>query len=167
MKTGHLKQIVMMALTRESITGYQLMSHIKNKTGWKPSPGSIYPLLENLAKEKLITFKSEGKRKIYSITKKGRQLFSEIIVQREELIQKMIQVAKTYGTLLSCDNSLLMEEVQKQLKQGKVPFEPIIQESSRTKSIIARISRQGKLEKNAEKINRILAKANAELEKIR
>jgi DNA-binding PadR family transcriptional regulator len=54
--------------------GYQIISEIAERSGgaWKPSAGSVYPTLQLLADEGLITAEEEGGRKTYTLTEMGR-----------------------------------------------------------------------------------------------
>ena len=75
MMSGYLRLIVMKTLANRRLSGYDLIKEIESNTGtWKPSFGSIYPLLEKLLKEKLVDFKVEGRKKAYFLTKSQRVL---------------------------------------------------------------------------------------------
>ena len=54
--------------------GYQIIQAIEARTNgsWKPSPGSIYPTLQLLADEGLVSSEQVGERKVYSLTEAGR-----------------------------------------------------------------------------------------------
>lgn len=54
--------------------GYQIISEIEQRSNgaWKPSAGSVYPTLQMLADEGLITAEESGGRKTYSLTESGR-----------------------------------------------------------------------------------------------
>lgn len=56
--------------------GYQIISEIADRSGgaWKPSPGSVYPTLQLLADEGLVSSAEEGGRKTYSLTDEGREV---------------------------------------------------------------------------------------------
>jgi DNA-binding PadR family transcriptional regulator len=69
---GHLHSIVLHALAERPRSGYQLMKHIQERTGIKPSTGSIYPLLDALRQKGLLTVKDVGRKRVYSITHSGR-----------------------------------------------------------------------------------------------
>src|SRR5690606_19099108 len=53
--------------------GYQIITEIADRSGgaWKPSAGSVYPTLQQLADEGLITAEELGGRKTYSLTESG------------------------------------------------------------------------------------------------
>ena len=45
-----LKFMILKTLGEEPCSGYQLVKKINESTGWKPSYGSMYPLLEGMSK---------------------------------------------------------------------------------------------------------------------
>jgi DNA-binding PadR family transcriptional regulator len=59
--------------------GYALIKTIAEKTSgaWRPSPGSIYPTLQQLVDEDLIAPLSEGRRTEFTLTDAGRAYVSE------------------------------------------------------------------------------------------
>jgi DNA-binding PadR family transcriptional regulator len=66
---------VLLLLTERPMHGYEMIQEIAERSGglWKPSPGSVYPTLQLLADEGLITTDQEntsGKR-LYSLTETG------------------------------------------------------------------------------------------------
>ncbi|MCU1415859.1 MAG: PadR family transcriptional regulator [Schumannella sp.] len=74
MGRGDIRTAILVALAEEPMHGYQIIQAIDARTGgaWKPSPGSIYPTLQLLADEGLVTAAQEGERKVYSLTDTGR-----------------------------------------------------------------------------------------------
>ncbi len=55
--------------------GYQLMGAIADRTGghWHPSAGSIYPNLQQLEDEGLISGRETDGRRVYALTDAGRE----------------------------------------------------------------------------------------------
>ena len=54
--------------------GYQMITELTDRSGgvWRPSPGSVYPTLQALEDQGLVTAaKSEGRR-VFSLTDEGR-----------------------------------------------------------------------------------------------
>lgn len=87
---GYLKIIVLKLLYQKDLTGYGLINDIKNKTGfWKPSPGSIYPLMNELSKKGLVKVKQVKNQKVYSITLKGKKVFDRLKSEREKVIENI------------------------------------------------------------------------------
>ena len=74
-----LRHYVLELLNEKPMKGSEIMSAIAEKTmdRWKPSPGSIYPLLRNLESLDLVVRNENGS---YSITEAGKQ---EISYRRE------------------------------------------------------------------------------------
>ena len=77
-RKGLLKLFIMKMLARESMHGYAIMNRIEELSGWKPSPGSLYPALSNLHINKFITVKVVNMRKVFSITPKGREYIKHL-----------------------------------------------------------------------------------------
>jgi DNA-binding PadR family transcriptional regulator len=85
---AHIKLHVLEKLSREDLSGYDLMKCI-GEFGEKPSPGYMYPLLKDLEKKGFISVKRERRRKVYSLTAKGRRLLEELKRNREEMLKRM------------------------------------------------------------------------------
>jgi DNA-binding PadR family transcriptional regulator len=64
--------------------GYQIIQEIAQRTNgiWRPSAGSVYPALQQLEDEGLISPEGEGRRRMYTLTAEGRA-YAE--AHREEL----------------------------------------------------------------------------------
>jgi DNA-binding PadR family transcriptional regulator len=54
--------------------GYQIIQEIGERTSgvWRPSAGSVYPALQQLEDEGLISPEGEGRRRLYALTEEGR-----------------------------------------------------------------------------------------------
>ncbi|MYZ40356.1 MULTISPECIES: PadR family transcriptional regulator, partial [unclassified Streptomyces] len=54
--------------------GYEMIQEIGERSGgaWRPSPGSVYPTLQLLEDEGLIISRSEGGKKLFTLTETGR-----------------------------------------------------------------------------------------------
>lgn len=55
--------------------GYQLMQAIADRSGgrWTPSPGAVYPAINQLEDEGLVTVTASSGRKVVALTDAGRQ----------------------------------------------------------------------------------------------
>ena len=71
---GEVRTAVLALLAEQSMHGYQIIHEIEERSGgsWKPSAGSVYPTLQLLADEGLISAEESNGRKIYSLTDEGR-----------------------------------------------------------------------------------------------
>jgi DNA-binding PadR family transcriptional regulator len=75
MGRGDVRAAILTLLAEEPKHGYQLIREIEERTGgkWKPSAGSVYPTLQLLADEGLVTTEISQDRKVYSLTEAGRE----------------------------------------------------------------------------------------------
>lgn len=73
-KKGWMRPLVLRMLETEPLNGIELINKISERSHgwWKPSPGSIYPLLQSLTEEKLIKKRNDGK---YELTEKYKKEF--------------------------------------------------------------------------------------------
>ena len=88
---SHIKLMVLKQLSNEKLSGYDLMKII-GEMGKKPSPGYIYPLLEDLEKKDFISVKKESRKKVYSITQKGKKLLESLETNKEEMLKSMMRI---------------------------------------------------------------------------
>lgn len=75
MARGDVRAAVLGLLAEEPMHGYQIIREIEERSGgtWKPSAGSVYPTLQLLADEGLISAEEQNGRKTYSLTEAGRE----------------------------------------------------------------------------------------------
>ncbi|MCU1526603.1 MAG: hypothetical protein JWP75_366 [Frondihabitans sp.] len=75
-----IRAAILTELGDEPMHGYQIIRAIDTRSGgaWKPSPGSVYPTLQLLADEELVTAAQVGERKVYSLTEAGRLAAAEL-----------------------------------------------------------------------------------------
>ncbi|MDG7038650.1 MAG: PadR family transcriptional regulator [Nitrososphaerota archaeon] len=81
---GLLEAYLLSLCSRYPISGTEALRNIERLTEgeWKPSPGSIYPLIKRLKRRGLI-MELEGGQKTYIITDDGRLQQMEIVKQLE------------------------------------------------------------------------------------
>lgn len=86
---GFLRYYVLRLLNEKAMSGSEIMNEIEKRTDgrWKPSPGSIYPLLawlqdKGYAKE---VPEQEAGIKRYTLTDQGKAFLQEHINRKEEL----------------------------------------------------------------------------------
>jgi DNA-binding PadR family transcriptional regulator len=86
---GYLKYSVLRLLSEKSLSGSELMSEIEKETEghWKPSPGSIYPLLAWLQDKGYtkIASNQEPGMKRYTLTDEGKAFLEEHIRRRKDI----------------------------------------------------------------------------------
>jgi DNA-binding PadR family transcriptional regulator len=86
---GFLRLQVLRLLNEKPMSGSEIISDIKKQTNglWKPSPGSIYPLLSWLQDKGYIkeVAEKEAGIKRYELTDQGKAFLEEHIKTREEM----------------------------------------------------------------------------------
>ncbi|MCX4452608.1 PadR family transcriptional regulator [Streptomyces sp. NBC_01340] len=73
-RRGDVRASILALLKDRPMHGYEMIQEIAERSGgaWKPSPGSVYPTLQLLEDEGLITSAAEGGKKLFSLTDEGR-----------------------------------------------------------------------------------------------
>ena len=74
-KRGDVRAAALALLAEEPRNGYQIIQGIGERSGgvWRPSPGSVYPALQQLEDEGLVQAETpEGGRRRYALTGEGR-----------------------------------------------------------------------------------------------
>ncbi|MFF2368960.1 PadR family transcriptional regulator [Agromyces sp. NPDC058110] len=76
---GDVRAAVLALLAEQPMHGYQIIREIEERSGgaWKPSAGSVYPTLQLLADEGLISAEESNGRKTFSLTDAGRAAVDE------------------------------------------------------------------------------------------
>ncbi len=72
---GDVRAAVIALLAEQPMHGYQIIHEIEERSGgnWKPSAGSVYPTLQLLADEGLVSAAESNGRKTYALTDAGRE----------------------------------------------------------------------------------------------
>lgn len=76
---GLLHHIILDIIKRESMSGSELMDEIEYYTDWRPSPGSMYPILSKLEEEGVIEIveSDDLSLKRYALTPAGRTVLED------------------------------------------------------------------------------------------
>jgi DNA-binding PadR family transcriptional regulator len=69
-----VRGLLLAALLDGPAHGYELMRRLEGQAGgrWRPSPGSVYPLLQLLEDEGLVRGRDSEGRKVFELTERGR-----------------------------------------------------------------------------------------------
>jgi DNA-binding PadR family transcriptional regulator len=78
-RRGDVRAAILAVLAEQPRNGYQVIQEIAERSGgvWKPSPGSIYPTLQQLEDEGLVRAESDGGRRTYTLTEEGQAYVAE------------------------------------------------------------------------------------------
>jgi len=76
---GDVRAAILALLREGPRNGYQIMSDIEERSGgaWRPSPGAVYPALQQLADEGLVEAEESGGRRTFRLTDAGRRHIEE------------------------------------------------------------------------------------------
>jgi DNA-binding PadR family transcriptional regulator len=78
-RRGDVRTAVLAVLGDEPLHGYDVIRELEQRSGgaWSPSPGSIYPTLQLLEDEGLVTAQEQDGKRVYSLTEGGRAELKE------------------------------------------------------------------------------------------
>ena len=81
---GDVRAAVLVLLEETPRNGYQIIQELSERSNgaWRPSPGSVYPILQQLEDEKLVAVVASDSGRTFELTDAGRTLVAE---QRETL----------------------------------------------------------------------------------
>jgi len=73
-RRGDVRAAILDVLAGDEMNGYQLIQQISERTGgaWKPSPGSVYPTVQQLEDEGLVEGREVDGRRLLRLTDAGR-----------------------------------------------------------------------------------------------
>jgi DNA-binding PadR family transcriptional regulator len=156
---GLLRFLVLKYLLIKPMSGAEIVETIERETGgkWKPSSGSIYPLLGWLQDKGFASEISvvESGMKRYSLTDKGKEFFKEQVRIGQKFLEKMEWLAPMllggfdYGT--DNENLLCAKESAKKVLETFIELDT---------------KREHLTKQNIEEIARILDNSNLQLRKI-
>jgi DNA-binding PadR family transcriptional regulator len=74
-----VRTAILLLLHEQPMHGYQLMQAIGERTmgAWRPSPGAVYPTIDQLEDEGLATIQQEGGRRLVTLTADGHAYVTE------------------------------------------------------------------------------------------
>ncbi|MBE1537693.1 PadR family transcriptional regulator [Actinomadura algeriensis] len=78
-RKGNVRAAILALLAEEPRNGYQIIQQIDERSehAWRPSPGAVYPALQQLADEGLIAAAETEGRRTYRLTDAGRAYVEE------------------------------------------------------------------------------------------
>ncbi len=165
MLRGFLKVVVLKALAESPKSGYALMKYIESKVGSKPSPGSMYPLLEALEKEELVEVKGVGRTKEYKLTVEGKHTIESMEEKRNECLKNMLEGMKMMSALTGEDMSFPMAMVES-IRKGEFPFKEVNPEWDNLRNQMFVMWKTGVLKIKAPKVRKILSASYKELKSV-
>jgi DNA-binding PadR family transcriptional regulator len=73
-RRGEVRAAILALLAERPMHGYQVITELVERSGgeWRPSAGSVYPTLQQLADEGLVRDREVDGRRVYELTDEGR-----------------------------------------------------------------------------------------------
>lgn len=78
-RRGEIRPLILSVLAKRPMHGYEVIQELEASSGghWRPSAGSVYPTLQQLADEGLLTSEEVDGRRVYTLTESGRAAAAE------------------------------------------------------------------------------------------
>jgi DNA-binding PadR family transcriptional regulator len=157
---GFLRYHVLQSLSEKSMSGSELMEQIQKQTGgvWKPSPGSIYPLLAWLQDNAYVKeIPTENGLKRYELTQSGKDLLEEQQKIREKFTQDAGFMANPFF------DRLFSHVPQEKTDQVRSSMKRLLVASVK----LAKTLKENYSEKDLDEALKVLDEASTKLEQIR
>ncbi|HPP45084.1 MAG TPA: PadR family transcriptional regulator [Methanomassiliicoccaceae archaeon] len=93
-RSGFLKLAILRLVATKPMHGYAIMKEIERLTcsDWRPSPGSIYPTLQELEDNGLLSQHVEGRKHIYEVTSLGADVLAAALEYTREGITTLQKI---------------------------------------------------------------------------
>jgi len=146
-RRGDVRTAILLLLAEEPRNGYQLMQEIEERSEgvWRPSPGSVYPALQQLEDEGLVrTVETDG-RKLFELTDAGKQSVDErdkdlptpwdemtggVSDETAEAASVMRGLAMAFAQVMQAGNKAQMDEATKALSETRRRLYAILAEDA-------------------------------------
>jgi DNA-binding PadR family transcriptional regulator len=131
-RRGDIRTAALLLLAEEPRNGYQIMQEVQERSegAWSPSPGSVYPALQQLEDEGLIRSEEVDGRKLFRLTDEGlasvkerdpeqpapwEQMSGDLGSRAHELGKVMREVAYAFAQVMRAGNEEQQEQARKVL----------------------------------------------------
>ena len=166
MTQSHLKVIVLRSLEKKSMSGYDLVKDIAAATHWKPSFGSIYPLLKDLHSKSLVSVRTSGRRKIYSISPKGRQALKDIFKTKDRIYNMTMESLKGLEAVCTPKELDFVRRLHLNLRTNLMPFKEATNEMTQFTEVMMNLADENKIAMHEKEIRQALSQTITKLKRI-
>jgi DNA-binding PadR family transcriptional regulator len=135
-RRGDIRTAALLLLAEEPRNGYQIMQEVQERSdgAWRPSPGSVYPALQQLEDEGLIRSEELDGRKAFRLTDAGRahveerdperpapweQMSDDVGAKAHELGKIMREVASAFVQVMRAGSEEQQEQARKVLVNAR------------------------------------------------
>jgi len=98
---GMLYHSVLRMLDTSVMSGSEIAEELERRTGWRPSPGSIYPLLGRMKERGLVVEVESGEPglKRFGLTDRGREMLKEHVERSEAFAKKFHSIRSVWNRM--------------------------------------------------------------------
>lgn len=133
-RRGDVRAALLALLHEGPQNGYQMIQGIEERSRgvWRPSPGSVYPALQQLEDEGLVTADEPGGRRTYRLTEQGREQAARhadeapweevartVPADHHELRLLWAQLNEAFAHLVRTASDRQVEEAKKLIRQTR------------------------------------------------
>ncbi len=152
-RRGDIRTAALLLLAEEPRNGYQIMQEVEERSdgAWRPSPGSVYPALQQLEDEGLIRSEEIDGRKLFRLTDAGQaqlkdrgedaptpweQMSGDVSDQVTELAKLAREVAFAFAQVMRTGSDAQLAEARKVLTATRRDLYRILGEGDPDSSIV-------------------------------
>jgi DNA-binding PadR family transcriptional regulator len=97
--SGALRLMVLGLIAEQPRHGYDIIRdlHDRFQGAYRPSPGSIYPILQMLAEAGFVTSEPHGRQRLFAVTPEGRAYLAEQRVELDAINAQVEEAARPIG----------------------------------------------------------------------
>ncbi len=144
---GMLRHLTLKILEKQPMSGSEIVDRIHEYTDWRPSPGSIYPLLAHLQEESLIEPHPDEdlSLKRFNLTEQGARVLEQHDRHDDQVKKRHRTIHKMYWILHREMPANLYESFSSLLETVENVYEKIADDpeaSKRFKDILDRASKR-------------------------
>ncbi|HSU72670.1 MAG TPA: PadR family transcriptional regulator [Candidatus Binatia bacterium] len=161
---GYLRLAVLKTLQKAPLAGYSLMQAIEQETGWKPSPGSMYPLLTALVKEELATSRMQGRRRVYALTKHGTAALEHLLEQNRDRLERLASQLRVCSPNHPADKD--RRAMLERLSKGEAPFGWLTHDMFEVRRLLLHVAAKNVSESDKRAIRKTIAELAAALRRV-
>ena len=153
-------------LRNKSMSGYELTKEIYESTSWKPSFGSMYPLLKELLNQKLVSVKTTSRKKTYSLSKSGEKVLDDAILAERNISEVMKKQFEAMQAICTAKDKNHMKNFIDEFKDGPTMFGNLNKEFDDFHRIMFKLYKNKKINTKEEEIKKILNESIIKLRKL-
>ena len=118
MKLGAVSLWLLLLLSEKPMYGYEIIRELERRFSgyWKPKTGTIYPALEKLERERLVTSRVEFReeapdRKHYAVTEKGQTELAQSMAYWSKMTEVLENYREAHGAIARYKAEIGKEEL--------------------------------------------------------